>query len=114
FRGQGKSKDVDPAKFWNVPFNAKNVKGNPKKTTIELSDFNKDTYYPAMVNDIAAVKAWLDRKNDGGACNTSSTILIGAGDGATLGAIWQRSQWDLYRGIPDPNIAALTIPNSTP
>ncbi len=102
FRGHGKSKEIDPEKFWAIPTNAKLVKGFKKKTSVELSDFNK-AYYPALVNDIAAVKAYLDRKNDTGACNTSSTILIGAETGATLGAIWLNSEWHLYRMIPNPN-----------
>ena len=114
FRGQGRSRDIDATKFWSEPFNKQHVKGAPKKMTLELADIkDKAAYYPAMVNDIAAVKAWLDRKNDGGACNTSSTILIGAEDGATLGAIWLNSQWALHRGIPNPNIALATMPNPT-
>jgi hypothetical protein len=99
FRGHGKSKDIDPMIFRKVPQN-QGVKGSPTKTTIEFNDFSK-SYYPALCNDIAAVKAYLDRKNDTGACNTSSTILIGAETGATLGAIWLNAQWSLYRMVPD-------------
>jgi alpha-beta hydrolase superfamily lysophospholipase len=101
-RGHGKSKDIDPAKFWLHPANVKMVKGAPKKTTIEYVDFDKG-YYPVLANDIAAVKAYLDRKNDAGACNTSSTILLGAETGATLGAVWLNSEWHLYRLIPNVN-----------
>jgi pimeloyl-ACP methyl ester carboxylesterase len=103
FRGHGKSKDIDPAKFWAVQANQKLVKGaSPKKSTIELADFHKE-YYSILVNDIAAVKAYLDRNhNDAGDCNTSNTILIGAERGATLGAIWLNSQWSLQRMIPNP------------
>jgi predicted esterase len=99
FRGHGKSKDIDPMIFRKFPLN-QSVKGNPKGTTIEYGDFPK-SYYPVLCNDIAAVKAYLDRKNDTGACNTSSTILIGAETGATLGAIWSNAQWALYRLIPN-------------
>jgi hypothetical protein len=115
FRGQGKSKDIDPDKFWEHPLNKQQIKGaGPKKRTFELADIkDKALYYPAMVNDIAAVKAWLDRKNDAGACNTSSTILIGAEDGATLGAVWLASQWNLHRGIPNPNGVG-NLPNPSP
>ena len=61
FRGHGKSKDIDPVLFRKYPGNQR-VKGGPMKTTIEYGDFPKD-YYPVMCNDIAAVKAYLDRKN---------------------------------------------------
>jgi hypothetical protein len=115
FRGHGKSKDVTPADFWKVPMNFKGIKGaNPKKASIEYVEFNK-SYYPALVNDIAAVKAHLDRRNDGGDCNTASTILIGAETGATLGAIWLNSQWSLTRMIPNPmNPIATGTPNKDP
>jgi len=99
FRGHGKSKDIDPKIFRKFPPN-QGVKGGPMKTTIEYAEFPK-SYYPVLCNDIAAVKAYLDRKNDAGACNTSSTILIGAETGATLGAIWLNAQWSLYRLIPN-------------
>jgi len=101
-RGHGKSKDIDPEKFWKYGPNAKLVKGAPKKTTIEYVDFDK-SYYPFIANDLAAAKAFLDRKNDTGACNTASTILIGAETGATLGAIWLNSEWYLYKLIPGVN-----------
>jgi alpha-beta hydrolase superfamily lysophospholipase len=106
FRGHGKSKDIDPMKFWAVQLNKQLIKGaSPKKTTIEYADFAQaKDYFPVLVNDIAAVKAFLDRNhNDPGDCNTSSTILIGAETGATLGAIWLNSQWSLQRMIPNPN-----------
>jgi predicted esterase len=99
FRGHGKSKDIDPQVFRKFPQNQR-VKGDIKRTTVEYGDFNKE-YYPVLCNDIAAVKAYLDRKNDSGACNTSATILIGAESGATLGAIWLNAQWSLYRLIPN-------------
>ena len=99
FRGHGKSKDIDPQVFRKFPQNQR-VKGDIKRTTIEFADYKQD-YYPVLCNDIAAVKGYLDRKNDAGACNTSATILIGAESGATLGAIWLNSQWSLYRLIPN-------------
>jgi len=49
--------------------------------------------YPYFVNDIAAAKAFLDQKNDALECNSSSLILIGANEGATLGAMWMKSEW---------------------
>jgi hypothetical protein len=117
FRGHGKSKEVNPADFWKntVNLNPQNIRGaKPTKTTIEYSEFSS-RYLPVLVNDIAAVKAYLDRKNDNRECNTSSTILIGAESGATLGAIWLNSQWSLVRmiggNVNNPLVQATPSPN---
>jgi hypothetical protein len=106
FRGHGKSKEVDPTVFWKYATynNPRTIKGgSPKKATIEYNDFDKAMYTPVLVNDIAAVKAYLDRRNDAGDCNTANTIIIGAESGAMLGAIWLNSQWSLTRMVPNPN-----------
>jgi hypothetical protein len=102
FRGHGDSTTIEDEKaFFSFPANrAFKLK---EKETIDYKDYKAvaNTYLPVLVNDIAAVKAFLDRKNDAGACNTSSTIVIGAETGATLGAIWVNAQWSLYRVIPN-------------
>jgi hypothetical protein len=106
FRGHGKSTEVLPETFWKF---APNLQGNPKvnaansagKSSIDIKEFNK-SYYPVLVNDIAAVKSFLDRKNDTGACNTSSTILLGADSGATLGALWLAAEWHRYKVVQNP------------
>jgi len=88
FRGFGESKTVDPGVFWPKQHNASVRKGGGgKATSIEYKNF-PPSYIPQLLNDIAAVKAYLDRQNDARDCNTSSTILIGAGDGAALGSLW--------------------------
>jgi pimeloyl-ACP methyl ester carboxylesterase len=87
FRGFGESKNVDKNKFWKFSYN-RLIKGSVKAPeTIDHKDFQR-AYYPYLVNDIAAAKAYLDRLNDQKQCNTSSLIVIGAGQGATLGAMW--------------------------
>lgn len=101
FRGHGNSTEILPETFFRYPANKTGVKGSQTRTSIEFKDFEKG-YYPAIVNDIAAVKGYLDRKNDTGACNTSSFIVIGAGDGATLGAIWLSSEWHRFRLVQNP------------
>jgi pimeloyl-ACP methyl ester carboxylesterase len=107
WRGHGDSTSVSSG-FWNdntspalhsmSALNVNNYKKNfnPSKPpeTINIKDFNK-SYYPALVNDIAAAKMFLDQKNDAGECNSSNLILIGAEDGASLGVIWIYSE--LYR-----------------
>jgi pimeloyl-ACP methyl ester carboxylesterase len=92
FRGFGKSTDIDATKFWNAAANKTYVKkGKGGATSINYKDF-RSGYYPFLVNDIAAAKAYLDRLNDQKGCNTSSTIVIGAGQAATLGALWMANE----------------------
>jgi hypothetical protein len=97
FRGHGGSTEVD-REFWNFAYN-RSIRGfNPSKpkSTIDWKDF-PSSYYPYLLNDIAAARAFLDRKNDSGECNTASLILIGAEDGATLGAYWMTAEYHRYR-----------------
>ena len=106
FRGHGNSTEIDPSIIWKVTFNRQHNKGAPKvgadnKQTIEYKEFEK-SYHPALINDIAACKSYLDRKNDSGACNTSSFIVIGADSAATLGAVWVNSEWHRHRLIQNP------------
>src|SRR5262249_52011401 len=68
---------------------------NPK-TKIGYADFQPG-YYPHLVNDIIAAKQYLDRRSDGGDCNSANLVVIGAEDGATLGALWLASECYLYR-----------------
>jgi pimeloyl-ACP methyl ester carboxylesterase len=88
FRGFGDSRNVSE-KFWSYRHNLNFIarKGAKPPETIDQKDFRAG-YYPYLVNDIAAAKAYLDRLNDQKACNTSSVVVIGAGQGATLGALW--------------------------
>jgi len=97
FRGCGDSKNISPD-FWKVANNVTSIKGGagtPVKNTIDFKDFNK-SYYPTLVNDIAAARLFLDRRNDSGECNSSDLILIGAEDGAALGMAWIYSEWYRY------------------
>ena len=112
FRGHGLSTEVTPETFWKQPFNRNpaHIKNASKaaidnKQTIEFKEFDK-AYYPALINDIAACKCFLDRLNDKGGCNTSSFIVIGADTGAALGAVWVNSEWHRHRVIE--NAATLT------
>jgi len=97
FRGFGESTSVSE-KFWDTrkyPHNGLsyvNRRGAKLPETISAQKDFKPTYYPYLVNDIAAAKAYLDRLNDQKVCNTSSLIVIGAGRGATLGAMWMANE----------------------
>ncbi|MCS7045077.1 MAG: hypothetical protein NZO58_01845 [Gemmataceae bacterium] len=108
FRGHGGSKDVDPATFWKPnSMNVRLIKGAAQalqtgKQVIDYREFMPN-YYTALINDIAACKAFLDRKNDArGSCNTSSFIIIGAETGATLGAVWVNAEFHRHRVLQNP------------
>ncbi|MBX9677785.1 MAG: hypothetical protein K2X38_03395 [Gemmataceae bacterium] len=103
FRGHGESTEIDPAKFGRYQPNVSLVKGfKPGKESIDYKDFDK-AYMPILCNDLAAVKGFLDRKNDQGQCNTSTFIVVGADTGATLAAVWLNSENYRYRMVPSPN-----------
>jgi hypothetical protein len=85
--------------FWDEPLNRQLVKGFvPKRPPSEIKHEQfLPNYYTALANDIAAAKAFLDEQPD---CNSSNLILIGANDGATLGALWLNSEFHRYRYVP--------------
>jgi hypothetical protein len=88
-RGHGDSTNVGPS-FWNDTVNQslKSYRNSKTKDKVTHKDFTTQFHYKMMVNDIAAAKRYLDRRNDAGDCNSANTILIGAESGATLGAMW--------------------------
>jgi len=85
--------------FWDEALNRQYVRGAFKKplpTEIKYEQF-APIYYTVLANDIAAAKAFLDEQQD---CDSSNLILIGANDGATLGALWLNSEFHRYRYVP--------------
>ncbi len=102
YRGVGDSTVVNPRLFWaqraNVSWAGANKRGRPAES-IDFVRFNKN-YYPVLANDIAAAKAYLDEQSDRGLCDSGNLILIGAGDGATLAALWLNAEHCRYRQVP--------------
>jgi hypothetical protein len=108
FRGHGDSTSIgDPSlkgPFWSKLPNT--LVKTKERDTIEVKDYIKSgtvpgAYLPVLVNDIAAVRAYLDRRNDEAKdCNTSSLIVIGADSGATLGALWINAEYCRYKYTP--------------
>lgn len=95
FRGHGNSTSVTP-QFWTAePTNQglKSFKGSKSKSTISHNDFRTAANTVSLINDICAAKRFLDTKNDTSECNSAKTFVIGAGSGATLGAVWINSEW---------------------
>ena len=105
FRGFGNSHSVSK-EFWDPIKGRYNREAmshlanrNPPPDTIDHKDFDgmAGDYYPYLVNDVVAAKSFLDRQTDKGLANSSNLVLVGAGQGATVGAMWMASQWHLKR-----------------
>lgn len=101
FRGHGASTSFRPQQFYAPLCRQANslAKVPANQATLDFNKFSP-SYYPVLVNDIAAAKATIDLKNDAGECNSSSLIVVGAETGATLGSIWLNSEWHRYRYQP--------------
>lgn len=104
FRAHGESTAVDPKTFWNNANNSRAFKPTKQRDKISLPDLlkNQKTYLPVLINDIIAAKRYMDVRNDSEDCNTSNTIVVGAKDGAGLGAIWMSREMNRVRMIPNP------------
>src|SRR5262245_46325348 len=94
FRGHGESRSVEP-NFWKVAVNNELVTHRPgaDKSRIDVKDF-KPGYLPWLVNDIQAVRKFLEVKNDSGELNINSLFLIGAQEGASLGMLFTTTEWN--------------------
>jgi hypothetical protein len=105
FRGFGGSKTVKPT--FSTKYKHNQTIKKSKANTIEASTF-PSSYTAQFINDIAAARAFLDRQNDNKTCNTSSLIVIGAGNSASLGAAWMYSEG---RRARDKNMLPMLVPN---
>jgi hypothetical protein len=113
FRGFGRSDTVNPGEFWKWPHNKQGVRGfNPAKPkeTISHKDF-PPTYYPHLIEDLIAAKAFLDAKNDAKDLNDSNLIVIAAGQGATIAAMWMNAEG---KRIASPRAGFPPPPNALP
>ena len=101
FRGCNDSQTVDPNLFWRVPANLRFIKGaNPRKMDISYKEFSPG-YYPMLVNDLAAAKAYLDQRNNARDCNSGELSVVGAEDGAAVTILWMFSEWNRRRFTRD-------------
>jgi hypothetical protein len=99
FRGFGQSTTVSPV-FWTAPHNrmlpgARMVK---PAMTINYKQF-PSSYYRFLTSDVAAAKAFLDGENDATQCNSRNLIVIGAGQGATVGLMWMAAEYKRHKVI---------------
>ncbi len=100
FRGHGGSKKVSP-EFWTYDHNALLGASDKKPDQIHARDF-PPAYWKTLVYDIAAARRFLDQSNDAGELNSSNLIVIGAGKGGTLGALWLASECYRFETGPAP------------
>jgi pimeloyl-ACP methyl ester carboxylesterase len=101
FRGHGDSTNVK-ADFWKYACNTRCIKG--AKATKEEIDYKEFTasYYPYLLNDVAAAKFELEKRNNASECNVNDLIVIGAEDGGTLAALWIATEFQRYTTSPNP------------
>lgn len=116
FRFHGQRTDVAPAVFWNDSFNKQHITGatrKPPRSELTFKDIkNPNNYYPMLVNDLMAVRTYLDTLNDSNRVNTSSVYLIGADDAVSIGFLFLTAEWYREREVPvvplPPNIVSTT------
>lgn len=109
FRGHGESTGVNQD-FWNIlpdnpvtgqvgnPHNRMlNPTGKPNMPQVIDASRFPNKYFFQLVNDVAAAKAFLDSRNDSGELNSSDIYVVGAGEGATIGALWMASEFSRKR-----------------
>jgi pimeloyl-ACP methyl ester carboxylesterase len=96
FRGHGGSKAVT-SKFWaNYSDNRNGIRGGTNartKNDINYTEF-KGSYWPMLLNDMAAARHYIDLQNDAQKCNASSIIVIAAQDTAGLAMGWAVHEWE--------------------
>lgn len=94
FRGHGDSKIVDPARYFTVyPYTGK---GRPT-AKIDAKEFRDPRQYALMVNDLIAIKVWLNKMNNDRRLSSTNVALVGVEQGAAVGMLW------LVNEFRDPN-----------
>ncbi len=84
FRGHGGSTRVSP-QFWARPENRRFAPPFGGGLTARQT-------LPALVNDVAVARLFLDWANDNGELNSANLVVVGAGGGATVGMLWLASE----------------------
>ena len=113
FRFHGQRTDVQPSIFWNDPFNKTHITGatrKPPRSELTFKDIkNPKDYYPMLVNDVMAVRTYLDTQNDSGKVNTSSVYLIGTGDAVSVGFLYMTAEWFREREVPNVGLPPMVV-----
>jgi len=102
FRGYGDStKITKPEKYWQVPAAGLLGPHVPKRSfpaknppiKIDLRDYGSPTELAQLGNDLIAIKRWAHYKNDASELNSGNMIVIGAEQGAVIGALWAYNEF---------------------
>jgi hypothetical protein len=109
FRGHGDSTTVEPGTpnpknpaagvkgFWDHKANQQLVKGfvagKARPTEIKHEQFGP-AYLPILANDVCAARAFVEDQPD---VNPGNIIIIGAKEGAAIGALWIEGEFVRYR-----------------
>lgn len=111
FRGHGESTAVNQQTFLKADFPHNNQfisKSRRDQTTLVAKDMQQ-AYLAHLVDDVAAARYFLDNRNDRNLLNSSSLIVVGAGEGATIGALWMASEYKRRRGEVSASASPLLI-----
>jgi hypothetical protein len=103
FRGHGESTRVEPG-FWKEQVNhvirsyqqGAALEEQPKE--IKYDDF-PNGYYVWLIHDLAAARMFLENKHDDKdePVNMKNVVIVGAGQGATLGTVWLETEGYRHR-----------------
>jgi pimeloyl-ACP methyl ester carboxylesterase len=102
FRGHGESKRVTQD-FWKTPVNTRLPEYRKGKwedglpETIVARNFPA-SYFPWLIHDISAARAFLDLKHENpeSPVNSFNLVLVGVGSGAALGSLWLATEGYRY------------------
>jgi hypothetical protein len=105
-RGHGASTAVAPA-FWNFPENQalaayrQAAAGRRPPLVLHSQDFTA-AYCPWIVHDLAAARALLDLRHDNKTTpvNVDHLVVVAAGEGAALAALWLAAEAHRYAATP--------------
>lgn len=107
FRGHGESTSVSQQFIRNdYPWNTKLLRLRRDTASLSSKDFQQG-YQAHLVDDVAAAKTFLDGK---GQVNTSNLIVLGAGEGASIGALWMASETKRRKGDVQSNMSLFNTP----
>jgi hypothetical protein len=84
FRGYGDSKALNMSEF--LRYNQVRNKKNPER--LEAKDYTSATDLLSLVNDLVAVKTWINKKNNSGDCNSNLVGVVAVEQSAVVATAW--------------------------
>jgi hypothetical protein len=98
FRGHGESTRAGPNFRRFAPNKIFGPDPGKDSVTLRARSF-APSYYPQLVQDVVAARLFLDLLHDAGEVNASNLVVVGAGEGAALGAVWLAGEFHRHRLI---------------